>query len=376
MFDRLKHMLIKEFIQIFRDPRMKIIIFLPPVFQMIIFGYAVSTDVRNVSTAVYDLDNSTASREIVAHFERSGYFSVDARVSDERTLSYVLDRGDAEIVIKLNKGFEHELNGGRTAHLQVIADGTDSNTARLALNYSEEITAQYAREVLASRISRMSGPLDVLTGVDLEVRAWFNENLESRNFYVPGVISLLVMVVTVMLTSMAVVREREIGTMEQMLVTPIRPGEFILGKTIPFACIGFLDVILISTVAVFWFEVPIRGNPFLLLFSAGLYLMTTLGIGLFISTISQTQQQAIMTAFFFILPASLLSGFVFPVFNMPEAVQWITLFNPMRHFLVIIRGIFLKGVGADVLWPQMAALFTLGVLTLAITIRRFKKTLI
>jgi ABC-2 type transport system permease protein len=172
------------------------------------------------------------------------------------------------------------------------------------------------------------------------------------------------------------VREKEIGTMEQVLVTPIRPWEFILGKTIPFALIGFLDVILISLVAYFWFHVPIRGNPFLLLFSAGLYLMTTLGIGLFISTISQTQQQAMMTAFFFILPASLLSGFVFPVFNMPESVQWITQINPMRHFLVIIRGIFLKGVGVEILWPQMMALFALGTLTLWLTIRRFKKTII
>lgn len=376
MFERLKHMLIKEFIQIFRDPRMKVIIFLPPVFQMIIFGYAVSTDVRNVSTAAYDLDNSRTSREILARFEGSGYFTLRARVESDAAINKLLDRGEVAAAIKINKGFEQDLSSGRTAQLQVIVDGTDSNTARLVLDYSNEIAAQYEREVFESRLARTPGPAEKPTGVVLEVRSWFNENLESRNFYIPGVISLLVMVVTIMLTSMAVVREKEIGTMEQVLVTPIRPGEFILGKTIPFALIGFLDVILISMVAVFWFEVPIRGNPFLLLFSAGLYLMTTLGVGLFISTISKTQQQAMMTAFFFILPASLLSGFVFPVFNMPEPVQWVTLVNPMQHFLVIIRGIFLKGVGLEILWPQMVALFTLGILTLWLTIRRFKKTLI
>jgi len=222
---------------------------------------------------------------------------------------------------------------------------------------------------------RLVGAEKEAARVDLQPRAWFNENLESRLFYVPGVICLLVLVVTTMLTSMAVVREREIGTMEQVLVSPIRPGEFILGKTLPFAVFGFIDVVLVSVVAGFWFEVPIRGNPLILLVSAGLYLLNTLAIGLFISTVSKTQQQAMVTTFLFIFPAVLLSGFVFPILNMPEAVQWVTYLNPMRYFIIITRGIFLKGVGVDILWPQMAALLVLGTLILALTVNRFKKSL-
>ena len=211
--------------------------------------------------------------------------------------------------------------------------------------------------------------------MDLEIRAWFNENLESRNFYVPGVIALLVMLITLLLTSMAVVREKEIGTMEQIMVTPITPKEFILGKTLPFALISLVDVVLITLVGVFWFEVPIQGSLWLLLVATSLYLMTTLGMGLFISTVSRTQQQAMMSAFFFQFPAVLLSGFVFPIANMPEVVQWLTYLNPLRYFLIIIRGIFLKGVGMNILWPQMAALAVMGLLILWLASRRFRKTL-
>jgi len=375
MFERLKHMLIKEFIQIFRDPRMKGIIFIVPVMQMLIFGYAVNTDVDHVATAVLDLDNSVASREVTARFEHSGYFDMVARVANESQMRQLMDRGRVQAILQFHKGFEANLRAGKKASLQVIVDGTDSNTALIVLDYSARITGQVSQELLAERFSRLVGSHIEPGKVDLENRAWFNENLESRLFYVPGVISLLILVITVMLTSMAVVREKEIGTMEQIMVTPIKPKEFILGKTLPFALLGFLDVIMISLVAVFWFEVPIRGNPLLLLVSAGLYLVSTLSVGLLISTVSKTQQQAMMTTFFYIFPVNLLSGFFFPIANMPEIVQWITYLNPMRYFIVISRGIFLKGVGFEILWPQMLALFVLGSLTLWLTARRFKKTL-
>jgi len=211
--------------------------------------------------------------------------------------------------------------------------------------------------------------------VEMQTRSWFNENLESRNFYVPGVIAIIVMLITLMLTSMAVVREKEIGTMEQIMVTPITSAEFILGKTVPFALIGFADVILITLIGVFWFEVPIRGNLGLLFLATSLYLMTTLAIGLLISTVSQTQQQAMMSTFFFYFPAVLLSGFMFPIANMPVVIQWLTYLNPLRYFLVIVRGIFLKGVGPGILWPQMIALLIMGLTTLWLASRRFKKTL-
>ncbi len=372
-FERIKRMLVKEFIHIFRDPKMKGVIFLMPIIQVLVFGYAVTTDVKNVATAVFDLDNSTASRELVARFENSGYFTIVARLDREDQVRDVLDRGTVRTVLRFNKGFEEALLAGRTSQLQVLLDGTDSNTAGIVLDYSARIAGEYSQAILVTRMSRLKGQFSPPSGVDIQTRAWFNENLESRNFYVPGVIAILVMLITLMLTSMAVVREKEVGTMEQIMVTPITPGEFILGKSLPFALIGFADVIVITLIGVFWFGVPIRGNIGLLFLGTALYLMTTLGVGLLISTISQTQQQAMMSTFFFYFPAVLLSGFMFPIANMPSVIQWLTLANPLRYFLIIIRGLFLKGVGLSVLWPQMAVLAVMGVLMLWAASRRFDK---
>ncbi len=374
-FERIKRMLVKEFIHIFRDPKMKGIIFLMPIVQVMVFGYAVTTDVKNVATAVFDLDNSIASRELVTRFVKSGYFDVVAHIQDEDQVRDVLDRGTVRAVLRLNKGFERELRAGRTAQLQVLLDGTDSNTAGIVLDYSARIAGELSQAILVKRVSRLKGEFNPPAGVDMQTRAWFNENLESRNFYVPGVIAILLMLITLMLTSMAVVREKEVGTMEQIMVTPITPAEFILGKSLPFALIGLADVIVITLIAVFWFGVPIRGDLVLLFLSKALYLMTTLGVGLLISTVSQTQQQAMMSTFFFYFPAVLLSGFMFSIANMPEPIQWLTYLNPLRYFLVIIRGIFLKGVGPSVLWPQMLALATMGSLTLWAASRRFRKTM-
>lgn len=374
MFERIKHMLIKEFIQILRDPRMKGIIFLMPIIQLLVFGYAVTTDVRNVATAVYDLDNSALSRDLVARFAESGYFDLVTRVQSPAQVRRLLDHGRVQAVLQINQGFAADLRGGRVAPVQVIVDGTDSNTAGIVLDYSARIAGRFSRRILADRTAVLSGPAAATPSVELRPRVWFNENLESQNFYVPGVIAIIVMLITLMLTSMAVVREKEIGTMEQIMVTPITAYEFILGKTVPFAIIGFADVILITVVGVFWFGVPIRGSLLLLFGATGLYLMTTLGVGLLISTVSETQQQAMMSTFFFYFPAVLLSGFMFPIANMPPAIRWLTYVNPLRYFLIIIRGVFLKGVGPGILWPQMAALAGMGVLTLGFAVQRFKKT--
>lgn len=375
MRERIKHMLIKEFIQIFRDPRMKGVIFLMPIIQLLVFGYAVTTDVKNIPTLVYDLDNSVASRELISRFVKSGYFEVVEYTDRDSRIRNLMDRGEAGAVLRINKGFENDLRAGRAAQLQLIVDGTDSNTAGIVLNYSSKIAGQFSNKVLVERLTRATGRSGDMNRVELETRAWFNENLESRNFYVPGVIAIIVMLITLMLTSMAVVREKEIGTMEQIMVTPITSVEFILGKTVPFALIGFADVVLITVLGVFWFEVPIRGSLLLLFVATALYLLTTLAIGLFISTVSQTQQQAMMSTFFFYFPAVLLSGFMFPIANMPVVVQWLTYLNPLRYFLVIIRGVFLKGVGPDVLWPQMIALAVMGRVALWLAAKRFKKTL-
>ena len=249
------------------------------------------------------------------------------------------------------------------------------NGGGMVLNYSSRIVSRFSQERLDQRVARLLGTPPRTARVELETRAWFNANLESRNFFVPGVIATIVTLISLMLTSMAVVREKEIGTMEQILVSPIRPVELILGKTIPFALLAFADVIGITLIGVFWFSVPVRGNVLLLLFATGLFLMTSLGLGLLISTVSQTQQQAMMAAFFLYMPAFLLSGFMFPIANMPQAFQWLTLVNPLRYFMEIIRAIFLKGVGASILWPQMVALALLGAATLGLASQRFHKTL-
>ncbi|MFB3812611.1 MAG: ABC transporter permease [Terriglobales bacterium] len=375
MWERIRHMLTKEFIQVFRDPKMKGVIFLMPIIQVLVFGYAVTTDVKNVATAVVDYDNSVASRELVSRFVRSGYFNVVEHAPNDERARQLVDRGKVNLVIRLGHGFHDRLRAGDTAPVQLIVDGTDSNTAGIVLDYASRIAEQFSREALEARALPAQGQLQRVGTVQLETRAWFNENLESRNFYVPGVIAIIVMLITLMLTSMAVVREKEIGTMEQIMVTPITPREFILGKTVPFALIGFADVLLITIIGMFWFQVPIRGSLGLLFVATGLYLLTTLAAGLLISTVSQTQQQAMMSTFFFYFPAVLLSGFMFPIANMPEAVQWLTYLNPLRYFLVVVRGIFLKGVGPDILWPQMAALGTMGITTLWLASRRFRKTL-
>ena len=375
MFERLLCMLKKEIIQTLRDPRMRFILFVIPAVQTVIFGYAVNTDVRQIRTAIFDQDNSIESRDIAARLVRSGYFQVTEHIRQEGRVRELLDRGEVKAVFRMNRGMGETLRGGRTAPLQLILDGTDSNTAGIVLNYAMNIAARYNEQLRVEQIARQQGAAATPEGVVLQSRAWYNENLESRNYYVPAVIALIVLIITMLLSSMAVVREKEIGTMEQMIVTPISRGEFILGKTIPFVLIGFIDVALVTVVAYFWFGVPLRGSLPILFAATGLFLMSSLGFGLFLSTISRTQQQAMMSSFMFIFPSMLLSGFAFPIENMPEPVQWLTFLNPLRYYLVIIRSIFLKGVGLSILWPQLLGLFLLGIVILSFAVQRFKKTL-
>lgn len=375
MWQRIKHMLIKEFLQNLRDPRMVRVLFLMPTIQTLIFGYAVTTDVRNVAIAVYDQDNSPESRDLLARFLRSGYFELVQTLNSEQQIVDAMDRGKVRGVVRINQGFSDDLRAGRTAQMQVILDGTDSNTGAVVMNYAGVIVDQYSNEILLDRVQRTIGAVRQPGRVNIQRRAWFNANLESRNFYVPGVIAQIITIITFMLTSMAIVREKEIGTMEQIIVTPIRPFEFILGKTAPFAIISFAIVLIITAVGVFWFGVPIRGSLFLLLGATALYLLTTLGVGLLISTISSTQQQAMMVTFLVNFPIMLLSGFVFPVSAMPHWIQAITVVNPLRYFIVIIRAIFLKGTGFSILWPEFLALAVIGLVTFALAASRFRKTL-
>lgn len=375
MLERIKHMLYKEFIQIFRDPKMRAMILLVPVIQTLLFGYAVTMDVRHVATAVCDLDNSMVSRRFIDAFVKSGYFNVVAWLQDESEINRILDTGTAVCVFRIDYGFENKILEGEQAYVQAILDGVDSNTASIVENYIQRITTELENKYLVIPVSRITSKNKYNFHVSLQSRAWFNANLQSKNYYVPGVIATLVTLVTLTLTSMAIVREKEIGTMEQIIVTPIRKIEFIIGKMLPFIIIGFVDVCLILMVGTFWFEVPVRGNILLLFLAAALYLLTTLGVGLFISAISQTQQQAMMCAFLFYFPAVLLSGFLFPIGNMPEFIQWLTYLNPLNYFVLIIRGVFLKGIGLEILWPYMLTLAIMGIFTLWQASRLFKKTM-
>ncbi len=373
MFERLKAMLFKEFRQVLRDPRMKVTIFVAPIFQILIFGYAATTDVKNVPTAIYDLDNTAQSRNIIRDFTGSRYFKAKYYIYDDKQLETLVNKSAVNAIICFNHGFAEKLSNGGNAEIQLILDGTDSSTASVVLSYASSIIRNYSQKELEKRINLLPVKIESIPSVDLRIRVWFNENLKSRFFYLPGVIAMLVTVMTLLLTSMAVVREKEIGTMEQLIVSPLRSGELILGKLIPFAIIAFIDVLFITVVGVLWFKLPIRGSILLLFGSTFVYLFTSLGMGLFISTISATQQEAMMSTFLFIFPANLLSGLIFPIANMPKLVQWITYLNPLRYFVVILRGIFLKGTGIEVLWPQILVLFLLGIAILTTSIWRFKK---
>jgi len=375
MFERLKAMLIKEFIQVFRDPRMRIVLFVLPALQTVIFGYAVNMDVKQIPTAIMDRDNSTESRELAAIMTSSGYFRITERIGSDREARRLLDRGDVRVVVDIEHGFAEKLRQGGSAPVQALLDGSDSNTAGIIMGYLARLATAYNSRLQSEYAARHLGGSLRAGQVQLITRAWFNDNLESPPFYVPAVITNILFVITMLLSSLAIVREKEIGTIEQVIVTPIRKREFILGKTLPFVLIGYIDVALISTVGALVFNVPVRGSLWLLFVATTLFLMSSLGIGLLISTISQTQQQAMMSAFFIIFPAMLLSGFAFPIENMPEPVQWLTLVNPLRYYMVVIRGIFLKGVGWAALWQQLLGLVLIGTALLALAIARFRKTI-
>jgi ABC-2 type transport system permease protein len=354
----------KELRQIFRDKRMARVIFLAPVLQLVVFGYAVSTDIWATPVAVVDRDQTQASRALVDALTASGYFRATARPDRADALVDSLDRGDVVVGVEIPVGFATALGTDGGARVQLLIDGTNSNTASVAQSYAERI---FARHGLAVR------GIDDEPGIELRERAWFNAELASRNYNVPAVVGALVLLVCLLLTSLAVVREHEIGTLEQLRVSPMTPGELILGKTIPFALIGLLDLVVVVAIALLWFDVPFRGSFVTLLLASILYLLSGLGIGLLISTISNTQQEAFMASFLVFMPAILLSGFMFPVSSMPAVFQWITLVNPVRHYIEIVRAVFLKGVGLDVLWPKFAALTALGFGFLWVAARRFRK---
>jgi ABC-2 type transport system permease protein len=375
MFQKVRYFFVKELIQTLRDKRMRITLIVPPILQLIIFGYAANLDVKHIRTAIRDLDQSVASRDLAGRFGSSRYFDIVSFPNTPEEVKNLINQGDVTLSIEIPTDFSRNLKKGDTATVQIVLDGTESNTALIGLGYANQILSEFSTQVLLKRLNRAGMIGFEEAGVDLQHRIWFNPNFESRLFYIPGVIASIAFLIPIILTAQAVVREREIGTLEQIMVTPIRSWELMLGKTLPFALMGLLDVIMIAFIGVFWFEVPLRGNPLVLLSGAVLFLTSSVAIGLFISTICSTQQQAQISTFFFTMPAFTLSGFAFPIENMPEWIQYLTYGNPLRYFLVIIRGVFLKGNGLGILWPQMLALGILGTLMIILSSLRFQKRL-
>ena len=376
MLGRLKQMLIKELIQVVRDKRTRFILIGPPIIQMLVFGYAATFEIHNVSTVVVDLDHSQESRELVSRFTSSPYFDVQRQLTNASQAHDLIDQGKTTLALEIDAGFAQKLRKGETAPLQVIVDATNSNTALIASAYVSQIALGIARQAQQERIYQIAPQLiDQIPSLELEQRPWYNPDLSSRWFFVPGVIGSLTTLLVITLTSFAVVREREIGTLEQIMVTPIRPVEFILGKTLPFFLIGLFDAMLIGAVGTFWFQIPFRGHLSVLLSGAVIFLICMLGMALLISTVSSTQQQAMVTSFFVIMPTITFSGFGFPISAMPQWMQTFSYAIPLRYFLVVLRGTYLKGVGIDVLWPQMAAMAGIGLCVLTLAILRFQKTL-
>ncbi|MFA5286822.1 MAG: ABC transporter permease [Candidatus Omnitrophota bacterium] len=373
MFERVRAILVKEFKQIFRDPRMKTVIFITPLLQIILFGYAANKDITYVPTAIYDRDNTSESRELLRGFTYSKYFVPEHYIFNDKEQDLVLDKGLVNVVIRIDRGFGRNINAGKDAAIQLAFDGTDSNTAMIVMGYANTIVAKYQYDLLEKEVGYNN--IQNAPSVDLKDRAWFNGNLISRNYYLPGVIATIVTMMSLLLSAMAIVKEKEIGTMEQLTVSPLKSIELIIGKLLPFGIIALIQITLITILGVLWFHIPLRGNLLLLLFSTCIYLFTTLGIGLFISTISSTQQEAMMSVFLFYMPTILLSGFAYPINNMPKVIQWFTFFNPLRYFLVVIRSIFLKGVGIDILWAQLLPLLVMGVIVLSLSAARFRKSL-
>jgi len=358
------NMLVKELLQLLRDPKILPILFVAPVFQLVILGYAATTDIRLVELAVCDLDSSSASRALVDDFTSSTYFRLVARVPDQEQLGAMLDEGRAKIGLTIPAGYSADLKAGRASQVQILADGTDSMSGTLAVGYALGV------------LERAASLAGLRSFVELKPIVLYNPDLVSRNFMVPGVLAMITMVMTMLLTSMALVRETEIGTMEQLLVTPIPPSMLIIGKLVPYALVGAIELATALPVVLFWFEVPLRGSLLTLLLLTVPYMLCTLGLGLLVSTLARTQQQAMMIAtFVFMLPQIYLSGFVFPIQNMPAIFQWITYAIPLRYYVVVLRGVFLKGVGLEVLWPQGLAMLVLGVVILGLARVRFRRRL-
>ncbi len=366
--------IIKELLQFKRDKKMISVVFIAPVFQIILLGYAVNMDVEVVHTTIFDQDKSESSREFIRNFEESGYFSIDYYVSSYNEVTELIDQGKTLAAIIIPKDFEKKLNRRETISIQTLFEGSDGNKSAISLGYIQGIMNRYSQDIINQAKDKYGMKLPLSGSLIPEVRVWYNAEMTTRNYMIPGVFGLTIMITTLSLMSMAVVKEREIGTLEQLVVTPIKSYQLILGKLIPFTILGFILMILIMLIMILWFGIPIRGSVIFLLFTALLFVLSNLGWGLLISTISKTQGQAMMISVLAVMmPMIYLSGFAFPIENMPQLVQYITYLIPLRYFNTILRGIVLKGIGFSALWQETIILFVMGVLILSLSVLWFNK---
>jgi ABC-2 type transport system permease protein len=368
---RVRELIRKEFIQLFREKKNWPMIFIAPLLQLIIFGYVVSTDINDVTVGILDQSKTHDSRMLVDAVDANKTFRITYFAANTDDLDDVLLRRKIDMAIKIGPDFSTRIRHGDSAAIEVLVDGSMSNISAKAVAYLSSIINDYNQTIIKEMNRR-----EMKYGrIDARIRTWYNPNLESRNSFIPGVVAFLVMLTSLLFTSLAVIREKEAGTIEQLIVTPLKPYELIIGKTVPYIIIAIGQIIMVTIVAVLWFNVPLNGSILVLFLGVCLFLISTIGVGLFISTVSSTQQQAMMTTFFFILPFFMLSGLIFPIDNMPMIIRCFTYLNPLRYFLVIIRGVFLKGVGMNVLWPQFLELALLGAIVFTGAVRLFRKRL-
>ncbi len=380
ILQRIRWLVRKEFIQIVRNRQNLTMLFIAPFVQLLIFGSASRLDVNNVSTVVVDLDHSQLSRDLVEGFSRSGYFRIVRDVDSYDSVDGFLERNLASMAILIPPDFEKRVNGRRKAEIGILIDGVDTITAGTVSGYAQSILQRFSDDILSSRINSMQGllydptpPRLKLPKVANDSRAWFNPNLNSKDFYVPGVVVLILLTLAIILTSAVIVREREIGTIEQLMVAPISRFELILGKTIPCFVIEVATLLVVTPLALIVYDIPFRGSLYFFFGSFLLFLITASGIGMTISAFCSTQQQAVLSSFMFLQPSILLSGYAFPIENMPKVIQYVTYLNPLRYFIAIVRGVFLKGSGWEVLWPQLAPICIMAIVYIAWASALFKR---
>jgi len=363
----------KEFIQVFRDRAMIFIIFVMPLVQILLLGSAVSTDIKHIKTIICDLDRTPSSRDLIQRFQQTQYFDLQFIETNQRAMTKHIDEGAATIAIIIPTRFEKDLIRNQTPTIQILVDGQDSNSSLIAMGYANRIIQAFSLEKLQNNLVKNPNILRQIHLVEPETRIWYNPNLEAKNFMIPGIIAILLTVITSLLTALGLVREKEIGTLEQLMVTPIKSYQLMIGKTVPFAILGMIEIAIAIGVAKLWYQIPIRGNLLLFFGFSFIFMFTTLGVGIFISTISKTQQQALFLAWFFLVFSILMSGFMFPIDNMPKIMQYLTYINPVRYFMTIVRELFLKGTGLNYLWREGAIMTVFSIVIITFSAIRFQK---